>query len=224
MYKYDDSGGIEPEAALPEAAEAAGSAAAVSITPAAGAAPGVAVPTTPGAALPTPGGPVPTTPSAAAVDIEHCCEYRCTVRANPTISHLHKTYDDLLGQIMVLEKHHGMLCSLLPNGSLAMCRKELSYGGVLVDGRDFGNWGYGVVMRSLFNAGLVDYDVCSDLLLGDVVEAMLHLGFNFHRNEGPFLRYAILFATICLTLERIETWTRSLGYWVDSRDMARLLA
>ena len=94
---------------------------------------------------------------------------------------------------------------------------------VLVDGRDFGNWGYGVVMRSLFNAGLVDYDVCSDLLLGDVVEAMLHLGFNLCRNEIPYSRYAILFDTICLTLERIETWTRSLGYWVDSRDMARLL-
>ena len=60
------------------------------------------------------------------------------------------------------------------------------------------------------------------MLLGDVIEAVLHLGFHVYR-AGPRLTYARLFNKVCLVFERMERWFTSLGYWETSHDMALLL-
>ena len=149
--------------------------------------------------------------------------YRAHVNSDPSMVVLHRWFDALLNDIVALDAQYGHLRSLLPRGQWASHRKSLSYGGVLRDGRDFGNWGYAVVMRSLFHSGLGSYDQCGDVLLGDVIEAMLYLGFNVYRESGSFLMYANLLNEACLTLDRIESWARRIGYWESSRRMARLL-
>ena len=138
---------------------------------------------------------------------------------------LHGRYDVLCGMIVDLEREHGVIRNLLPDGEWRGQRKTWSYHGVLLDGRDFGNWGYAVVMRSLFKMGLVNYDMCNDILLGDVIEAIFHLGFNVYRHDAglPFLKYAVLFNMACLTLESIEKRATSMGHWTCSRRFALLI-
>ena len=113
-------------------------------------------------------------------------QYRGRVNNNPEMLRLHRWFDMLLEEVMNLEMQHGCLRALLPDGAWASQRKGLSYGGLLRDGRDFGNWGYAVVVRSLFHSGLTNYDQCCDVLVGDVVEAMLRLGCNVYRNPSVF--------------------------------------
>ena len=134
----------------------------------------------------------------------------------------HSTFDALLGQLVDLERQHGMFQALLPDGSLARQRKTLSYGGCLTDGRDPGNWYYAVVMRSLFNAGVTPRDWLNDETLGDVVEALLYLGLDA-ASYHPFDAYARRLNNACLWLERIVSWATGLGYWETSRQMATLL-
>ena len=150
-------------------------------------------------------------------------QYRLRVNRDPTAVLLHNSFDEVLGLILHLENEHGVIRALLPDGMWQGRRKVWSWYGVMLDGRDFGNWGYAVVMRSLFHGGLVDYDVCNDEKLGDVIEAIFHLGFNLYRNVGPFFVFALLFNTACLILERIEAIARTLNYWECSRRMAALL-
>lgn len=150
-------------------------------------------------------------------------QYRARFINDPMVRELHSRFDSLLNEVLELEKQHGYLRNLLPDGAWASQRKPLSYGGCLRDGRDAGNWTYAVVMRSLMNAGLTDYGQCNDVLLGDVIEAMLHLGFNVYRDPGPFLSYAKLLNEVCLVLLRIEDWARRFGYWETSRQFAFLL-
>ena len=150
-------------------------------------------------------------------------QYRARVDADPTILALHWLFDGLCGDIINLETRHGVLEALLPGGDLVKNRKEWSYHGVLEDGRDFGNWGYAVIMRHLFCCGFVDHNVCGDELLGDVIEAVLHLGFGFGRREGPLFEYARLFNAVCLVFEDMQRWFVSLGYWETSSDMALIL-
>ena len=149
--------------------------------------------------------------------------YRALVNADPTILSLHRQFDGLCGDIMNLEMEHVVLAALLPGGELAQHRKEWSYSGVLEDGRDFGNWGYAVIMRHLFCCGLVDHNELGDEKLGDVIEAVLHLGFGIGYREGPLFEYARLFNDVCLVLEDMQRWFVSLGYWETSRDMALIL-
>ena len=118
--------------------------------------------------------------------------YRSHVNNDPSMVMLHNWFDALLNDIVELETRYGHLRSLLPRGRWASHRKSLSYGGLLRDGRDFGNWGYAVVMRSLFHSGVINHDQCGDVFLGDVIEAMLYLGFNVYREGGSFLSYATL--------------------------------
>ena len=152
-------------------------------------------------------------------------QYRLRVSADASAVQLHNHFDHLIGEILDLERQHGLLYHLLPGGAFQGHRKQWSWFGVLADGRDFGNWGYAVIMRSLFHGsvGLSIHDVCGDVLMGDVVEATLHLGYNLYRFQAPFSLYATLFNEVCTTFERIETWARSLGYWESSRVMAQLL-
>ena len=159
----------------------------------------------------------------SAMDAIAAVQYRNRVNNDAQMTRLHQWFDTVLDEIMTLETRHGYLRALLPDGAWASHRKYLSYGGALRDGRDFGNWGYAVVMRSLFHSGLANYDQCCDVLLGDVVEAMLHLGFDVYRDRAVFLSYATLLNETCLTLDRIENWARRCGYWESSRAMARLL-
>ena len=151
-------------------------------------------------------------------------QYRARVNADPAIWALHRLFDGLCGDIISLEIREGVLERLLPGGDLAKNRKEWSYHGVLEDGRDFGNWGYAVIMRHLFCCGLVDHHVCGDELLGDLIEAVLYLGrgFNVYR-DGPLFEYARLFNDVCLVLEDMQRWFVSLGYWETSRAMVLLL-
>ena len=152
-------------------------------------------------------------------------QYRVRVNADPASVQLHNHFDHLIGEILDLERQHGLLHHLLPGGALQGHRKQWSWFGVLADGRDFGNWGYAVIMRSLCHGclALQIHDVCGDVLMGDVIEATLHLGFNLYRHDVPYTLYASLFNEVCVTFERIETWARSLGYWESSRVMAQLL-
>ena len=134
----------------------------------------------------------------------------------------HNTFDALLGQLVDLERQHGIFQALLPGGSMAPRRKTLSYGGCLTDGRDPGNWYYAVVMRVLFDSGLTDHDGCGDVLLGDVVEAVFQLGYNLAR-EHPYTEFARLVDAAVLWVERIADYTTKLGYWLTSREMAGVL-
>ena len=149
--------------------------------------------------------------------------YRARVQQDPAIEALHRLFDELCGDIIALESRHGVLKALLPGGDLAKNRKEWSYEGVLEDGRDFGNWGYAVIMRHLFCCGLVDHNVCKDELLGDVIEAVLHLGFGFGRTEGVCFEYARLLNNVCLVFEVVQRWFVPLGHWETSSDMALIL-
>ena len=155
-------------------------------------------------------------------ELQRTLQYRARVNSDARTQSLHKNFDILVGEILLLENGCGLLQALLPDGRLGQFRKTWSYSGFLRDGRDFGNWGYAVIMRMLFATGLVNYDHLGDKKLGDVVEAVLHLGYNVHR-EGPVREYACKFDELCLTFEQIETWTRSLGYWETSHAMAKLL-
>ena len=149
--------------------------------------------------------------------------YRARVRQNPAVETLHRLFDELCGDILALESRHGVLEALLPGGDLAKHRKEWSYEGVLEDGRDFGNWGYAVIMRHLFCSGFVDHNVCKDELLGDVIEAVLHLGFGFGRTEGVCYEYARLLNDVCLVFEVIQRWFGPLEHRETSSDMALIL-
>ena len=150
-------------------------------------------------------------------------EYRRRINQDPTAVLLHQSFDEVLGSILHLENQHGVIKALLPDGVWQGRRKVWSWYGVMLDGRDIGNWWYAVVMRSLFHGGLPNYDVCNDEKLGDVIEAIFHLGFNLYRDVGPFFVIALLFNSACLLLERIEAIARTWRYWECSRRMASLL-
>ena len=134
----------------------------------------------------------------------------------------HKHLDDLIAEILVLERDWDLLRALLPDGALAHNRKDWSYRGRLKDGRDIGNWYYAVVMRLLFDSGLTDYDHCNDETLGDVLEAIFHLGYNA-APEYPVSEYARLLDAAVLRVDRITDTAKKLGYWLTSREMAGLL-
>ena len=158
----------------------------------------------------------------AMVPLPRTITYRTRVNADAFMLEAHTTWDVLLGQLVDLEAKHGMFRALLPGGRLAHLRKTWSYGGVLTDGRDIGNWYYAVVMRTLFHMGVISYDEMSDEKLGDVVEALLYLGYEFAKRD-PLDAYAVRLNNACLWLEHIEAWARGLGYWETSREMAELL-
>ena len=150
-------------------------------------------------------------------------QYRARVNADPAIWALHRLFDGLCGDIISLEIRDGVLERLLPGCDLAKNRKGWSYHGVLEEGRDFGNSGYAVIMRHLFCCGLVDHNELGDEKLGDVFEAVLHLGFGIGYREGPLFEYARLFNDVILVFEVMQRWFGSLGYWETSRDMALIL-
>ena len=159
------------------------------------------------------------------LNLQATMQYRERVNASPLAVQLHRRFDYLLGHILFLEKAFGLIKGLLPGGLLQGRRKVWSWFGVLADGRDAGNWAYAVVMRSLLysDSSLERHDQCGDVLLGDIIEAVLHLGYNLYRHEVHYFLFARLFNEAVLTFERIETWATSQGYWKSSRAMANLM-
>lgn len=170
--------------------------------------------------------PPPQTPELLA----RAREYRILVNADPAVLALHVEFDELCGHVLRLEAQAGVLEALLPGGAWAARRKGWSHHGVLADGRDFGNWGYAVILRHLFACGLVDHDACCDILLGDVVEALLHLATQARRGEDAATaaerrlpEYAWLFDRLCLVLEAMKKWFVEMHFWESSRRMAVIL-
>ena len=127
---------------------------------------------------------------------------------------------------MHLNSRLGLLEALLPGGSLASRRKVWSWYGALANGEDAGNWNYAVVMHIMFLTGLDNpgaHARLSDVLLGDVLEAILYLGHEAPQGSEAHA-CAIMIDLACRCLQRIGRWSASHGFWESSRDMAWLMS
>ena len=150
--------------------------------------------------------------------------YRALANADPYAWALHRRFDIIMGHIMKMEEEHGLLRALMLGGCLVSYRKLWSYKGVLADGRDLGNWAYVVIMRHFFACGLTDHNECNDGLLGDVIEAVLHVGFTSDDPHQAWLReFAELFNESCLVFECMKKWFVQHECWESSKVMALLL-
>ena len=152
-------------------------------------------------------------------------KYQKALQTDASLVLLHERYLCLLRSILTVEQTHRHLRAFLPGGKWAKKRKELSHNGTLQDGRDPGNWIYAIVMRTLFGLGLDNHNDCRDVLLGDVIEAMLNVVGckSMCSDKLGVAAYAGFFNNVCLVLEDLIPSATRAVLWVSSRDMASLL-
>ena len=78
----------------------------------------------------------------------------------------------------------------------------------------------------MFSSGLDNQGVhaqLSDVLLGDVLEALLYHGYLVAPRGSDAHACASLIEMACRSLQRIAAWVDSQGMWESSRDMAALM-
>ena len=121
-----------------------------------------------------------------------------------------------------MERDWELLRALLPDGALAHNRKDWSYRGRLRNWHDIVYFSYAVVLRVLFDCGLVDYDECNDVTLADVLEAIFHLE-TITAPQSPVSDYARLLGAAVHQVDRIHDSAQRCRNSLTSREMAALL-
>ena len=148
--------------------------------------------------------------------------------------------DRSIGEWICVDDHFHLIEEFMPGGDLQGKRKLLSYDGA-IEGRDPGNYCYGVALRNFCN-GIRPQDAryhtiapLNDETLGDIIEAILgllwnrehgnHLDILPHISTPHLQTYVEKLMRACLQQEQCINFTaKRMNLWLTSRELSRWFA